>query len=510
MGALLVFWATPLGPGTSPDSALYVCAAQSLIARGALCSCGTTSPMTHQRAPLYPVLLATVSVFGATPLRAARWIDALSCAASVILTGALLYAATSSMFISLLGELLFLCLGDVAAVHLAALSEAPFIVFLLLFVLGLWRAVDDSGSGWIVVAGSAAAAACLTRYMGVSLLVTGASGLICLGAGPMAARMRRSALFLAIGGTPPAAWLIHNYLESRDITGRSLHWHPISSAQLMLACTTVAHWLFPWMSNQTAQSIGLPLLVGMAVILATVVWSNPGTLGWLLANLVLCNSALILVSRYVSDPNLVFGPRILAPILVSSLVLTLWGAHSIANRLGASVRWRVIGFGLGLSFAIVSGRATARIVYQSRVDGLGYTAHYYADSALIGWIRHLPAETVIYADEPEPIGLFADRFAEALPLLRDPLTGQAAKGFKQELAAMQSKMTERPIAIAYFYKILSDRQDSLPALADMPSVYHLSMTPVLEAPQGIIYEARPTETATPARITNTAPRGAVE
>jgi hypothetical protein len=41
---------------------------------------------------------------------------------------------------------------------------------------------------------------------------------------------------------------------------------------------------------------------------------------------------------------------------------------------------------------------------------------YYRDSALIAWLLRLPADTVIFSDEPEPIYFFAGRFAEQLAI----------------------------------------------------------------------------------------------
>jgi hypothetical protein len=495
VGALLVLWATALGPGTEGDSSTYVCATQSFIARGALCDCGTTWPMIHFP-PLYPVLLAIASLFGAAPLTAARWVGAISCAASVIVTGALLCAATSSIFVALLGELLFIC--GVTTVFLFAMSEAPFIVFLLLFVLALWRALQDEGLGWIVIAGGAAAAACLTRYMGASLLVTGASGLVCLGVGPIAARVRRSAVFLTIGGTPLTIWLIRNHLETGNF-GRSLAWHPPSSADLLLACSTVAHWVFPWVSKQTAQWIGLPLLIGSVVVLVIVEWRNPYPLAWLLANLILCNGALILLCRFVNDRAILLNQRMLTPILVSSLVLTLSAIDFTATRLSVGMRWRAIGFALGLLFVFLSARATAPILYQSRVNGLGFTERYYAGSALISWIRNLPAGTAIYSDEPEPISMFTNHFAKSLPVLRDPYTRQPSRGFERERAAMESSMSQLPGVIVYFYKANPHSTENLPPLEAMPFIYHLSMKTVLETQQGVIYEARAAAITIPAR-----------
>jgi hypothetical protein len=440
--------------------------------------------------PLYPMMLGVGGLSGAAPLTVARWVGAVSCAASVILIGAILYVATSSPFIALLGELSIISVGDVAIRYLFAMTEGPFIAFMLLFIFSLWRAVSDEGSGWLLIAGGAAAVTCLTRYMGVSLLVTGASVLVYLGAGPLGIRMRRAGTFMAIGGLPLAAWLIRNHLESRNAIDRFIDWHPPSIADLALGCTTVARWAYPPISHDTAPWIGLLLIVGGTVTLAVIAWSNPGPLQWLLANLILSNAAFIILSRCFYDPLVLPHERMMAPILVASFVLSLCVIGLNTKNIRTGVVWRSIGLALVLAFLFVNARATAPILYESRVRGLGGTERYYADSDVIRWIRHLPTNTPIYSDEPEPIRLFADHSAELLPLLRDPLTQQPDKNFERNLAAMQHAMGYRPGAIAYFYKANHWAKDNLPTLAEMPSVYHLSMKPMLQADQGIIYQAR--------------------
>ena len=488
-GGLLVLWATPFGSGTEQDSAAYVCAAQSFVARGTISGCGTIWPMTHFM-PLYAVLLALPGFVGAVPLTVAPWIGALSCAASVLLVGTILYRATSSFIIALFGELLFLSERDAIRVQLYAMSEAPFIVFMLLFVLALWRSLEDESWRWVIAAGLAAAAASLTRYMGASLLVTGASTLSWWGPPSRTTRMRRALLFLGVGGIPFGAWLTRNWYENGDTIGRPLHWHPPGKAELMRACVSIANWIFPWVPNQRADAIGLAIVAGLVVALALIVWKSSPLLAWLLANLVIANGTLILVSRYVSDPYISLSDRMLAPILVATLILTLVEIDFIAGNRGSDIRMRTIGIVLGLGIVMLTAPAAARVLYQSHSEGLDYTARDYADSPLIRRLRLLPARTVIYTDEPELVVMFANHDSLVLPLLRDPLTNRPPKAFASQLAQMQGSMREAPGFIAYFFNAKPYRYDNIPVPKDMAAAYHLSMISVLETPQGIIYEAR--------------------
>jgi hypothetical protein len=490
-GGLLVLWATPLGSGTEQDSAAYICAAQSFVARGAISGCGTIWPMTHFM-PFYAVLLALPGFFGASPLTVAPWIGALSCTASVLLVGTILYRATSSVVIALFGESLFLSARDAISVQLYAMSEAPFIVLMLLFVLALWHSVEDDRRGWVIAAGLGAAGACLTRYMGASLLITGASTLAWMGPPSLRTRVSRALLFLMVGGIPFGAWLTRNWYENGDTIGRPLHWHPPGKAELMRGCVSVAHWIFPWVPSERGHAIGLAIVAGLSIWLVFIIWKNTNPLAWLLANLVIANGALILVCRYVSDPYISLSDRMLAPMLVASLILTLVEIDFIATNLGPDNNIRTIGIALGLGFVMSTAPAAAEVLHRSRTEGLEYTALAYADSRMMNWLRQLPTGTIIYTDEPELVSMFANRSCLILPLMRDPLTNRPPKTLASELAQMQGSMTTEPGYIAYFFKAKPYRYNNIPVPQDMAAAYRLSLTPVLETPEGIIFEARST------------------
>lgn len=482
-------WATAVGPGTEQDSSTYVCAAQSLISHGAVYNCGNKWPMNHFP-PLYPMILGVGTVSGAPPLTVARWVGAVSCAMSMILTGTILYAATSRVLIGLLGEISIIFVGDVAIRYLFAMSEGPFIAFMLLYIFCLWRATDEAGSAWLIVAGVAAAAACLTRYMGSSLLITGSTVLLYIGAGPVRTRILRMATFIAIGGSPLAVWLIRDRIETRSAIDRMFGWHPPDLAELALGCTTVARWVYPPVSRHSAPWVGLMLTVGGIVMLAAVLRSRPGPVHWILANLILTSAAFIMLARCFYDPLVRPHERMMAPILLASFILILLALDLKTATLRADFVWHWITLTLVLLFLFVNVRATAPILYESRVKGLGGTERYYADSDVVRWIRNLPADTVVYSDNSETIRLFTDHYAEPLPLLRDPLTQQPSRNFARYLATMQQAMRDRSGVIVYFFRVGHWAKGNLPTLADMPSVYHLSMKPVLRADQGIIYEAR--------------------
>ena len=491
-GALLVLWATAtLGPGTEGDSSDYICAAQTFVERGAFYDCGGTWPLIHFP-PLYPVMLAIGIRCGLAPLSVARFIAAGSCAVSVLMAGAILEAMTSSLMLALLGEVLMIWVAGVSRPFLYAMTEAPFDAMLLLFVWCLWRAIETDRPGWIVAAGAAAAAAALTRYIGVALLITGAGASLWLSAGRLNERIRRAAWFVAVGVTPVAMWFIRNHRATRSV-GRPVAWHPPSGFYYIVACRIAARWINP-NSNLLKDHgflLGLTVLMVAAALLIAIELRSSNRLEWLLANVILSYCAILLLSRLLMDVTIFLNGRMLMPLALIALLLALHAIHFQITGDRVGIRGLALALGLGaatMTVMVNSGSAPA-LFYQSRVEGLGLTRRTFSMSDMISWTRRLDANSPIYSDQPEPIILFADRLADTLPELRDPRTGAPSQRYPGELAAMQKKLRDHPGAIVYFYDANTHVLDNIPLPADMPAVYRLSMTPVLNSVQGLIYQA---------------------
>jgi hypothetical protein len=153
VAAALSAWGTANAPGTYQDSIAYVCGAQTLLAKGALLICGRDWPLIRFP-PLYPLMLAALDIFGIQGLDGVRVVCALSFAFGTLLTGVVVATATSSLFMAIIGELFFLTMGDIVTANLYAMSEAPFLVFLLLFILFMHRALEDDRMRWVLLAES--------------------------------------------------------------------------------------------------------------------------------------------------------------------------------------------------------------------------------------------------------------------------------------------------------------------------------------------------------------------
>ena len=97
-GVILVLRATPNGLGLSDDSIAYIAGARSMAAGEGYREAWLASnqPVTHFP-PAFPTVLSVFGRFGADPLRAVRWVNALLFGLNAALLGILGWRMTPSL-----------------------------------------------------------------------------------------------------------------------------------------------------------------------------------------------------------------------------------------------------------------------------------------------------------------------------------------------------------------------------------------------------------------------------
>jgi hypothetical protein len=488
VAALISLWGTAYGPATNEDSYPYICGAQNLLEKGAFLVCGSDRPEVWFP-PFYSFLLAVLDALGLRRMEGARALCAICFAASTLLTGHLLYKSTSSLVQAMVGEFIFLTMGDIVTAHLYAMSEAPFVVLLLLFTFWIWRALDEDRTRWLVLAGFAAAAASLTRYMGASLLLAGAIAIAWYDTRPRGVRLRRCAIFLVAGCVPFGAWMCRNLYVAGSLTFRHRSYYPLDPLQYPRAAYTVVRWFYPF-SPEICTAIGGPVIVAVLLAFALVLYGNPGKLAWLLALVAVTNLAFIVGSRLFLDPYVVFAGRMLVPILVCLLIMSLLVAHSILTRPTVNLRWQGVGISLAVLMVLVNGIDASGRLNIARDHGDELSQRYFADSALIAWLSRLPSDALIYSDEPEPIYFFSGRIAQLLPMITDPHGKKPLASFAGEVSLMHERLDDHTGVIVYFNRAHEYRRDNMPTPVLMPFTYRLSLRTLFQNQDGAIYEMR--------------------
>ena len=200
------------GPAVSPDGVGYIMAARNLLAGDGLVGYGVLHPL------LYPVMLAGGGLFGLDPYAVAGPLNAVLFGLTVLVAGWWLRRHLHSRFLWLWG-----CFSTALALPLAemasyALSESAFILFVVLALTQIDTHLRGGGRASLIRAAAFSALACLTRYMGASLILAVIPLLLAAQVAPRE-KMKHIAVYTLIAAAPVGLWMLRNFLISGTMTG---------------------------------------------------------------------------------------------------------------------------------------------------------------------------------------------------------------------------------------------------------------------------------------------------
>ena len=198
---LVLITTAPNGIALSPDSVGYVSAARSLSA-GQGATLYNSSPLTLQ-APLYPVILSVIELtFGLDPARSARFLNAGLFGLIVYFSGLLFRRSLAGSFFVAVGLAAVSLSPALFSVSSYAWTEPLFILWTTLFLLLLDSYLKEGSLTLLILLAIVTALASLTRYIGISCVVTGVAGILFLQKIPFRSKLIRLILFGAISAAP--------------------------------------------------------------------------------------------------------------------------------------------------------------------------------------------------------------------------------------------------------------------------------------------------------------------
>ena len=258
VGAMAVWWTTaPHGIGLAHDPIGYVSVAQS-VADGDGFVRYDDSPLFLQPL-LYPAVLALASLLlNVDAVEAARWVAALGFGGLVGLTGWIVatlggrWAAAGAS-----GSVLFAV--PFAALAGTAYTEVLFSLLVLGALAAISRYVELKTPRWLLAASSLTAAACVTRYAGVTVAVTVGLSIL-LTSQLVRHRIRDAAIFSAVVTLVLGANLWRNALVKGQLTGERLP-SAFKPWEVVEAYATIA-----------VRWVRLPLIDADAVVLIALAW----------------------------------------------------------------------------------------------------------------------------------------------------------------------------------------------------------------------------------------------
>ena len=485
---------TPWGLGLSPDSAVYVGAARSLMGGQGMAmpaDGGRFAPIAHYP-PLFPTLLAAAGLAGADLAEGARWLNALLFGGNVTLAGVLVHACTRSWWFSLASASLMAVSSPVIRIHSWLWTEPLFVFFALTGIFFLAGHLERPSATSLCLAAWATAMAFLARYAGLALVATGAVGLLLQSKQGWRDRSKATTLFLAIACLPMILWLIRNMAAVGSATNRVLTFHPPTVEHLKSAADTLSTWCLPaggfpevaLLALGTVLGLCLARLVGAA---RRAVDARPlSSLSCVLSAFILSYVSLILASLTFLDAQIPLNDRILSPAYIGGLILAscLWGRLAGSGRIGRTGR----GAGMVLWAVLFVLHSHNAVSWFGRLydGGLGYSSIAWRDSGLVRYVNASDDRTPIFTNAPDAIYALMGRPAYMIPRKMDPSTKTLNGRYLQELERMGRRLKEERGRLVYFDQV--HWRWYLPSAQELAE--ELGLDAVIRFSDGVVYQPR--------------------
>ena len=409
-GAVL-FATNRYGAGLSPDSVGYVATARSMAAGTGIESHGGR-PLVVQP-PFYPAILAAIDLaLGVDPLSSAHIVNALLFGLIVYLGGLLaLKHLSSSRALALVGTLAIVFSSPLFRVATWAWSEPLFVLLVLLAVIFAHSYLAGGGVTSLALFSLSAALSCLTRYIGVTLILWGALAILLFHRRGFKRRLAHVSLFVFISALPVGLWLIRNYAVSSTLFGQRAGSASGLSENFALLFSSLLSWYVPGgiagrSSILTVASAGVGIFAAFGL--------RDGWQG-VKAGLRQTRPLILLVFVYllflaVSSSVAAYDPiddRLLSPVYVPLTLFLLILLQALVDPYRRRFSKRLVDsfLAIGISVWLVfSIRSTVLSVADLNSNGQGYSGRVWKDSETVRYLvqhRALGSGSMLYSNGPD-------------------------------------------------------------------------------------------------------------
>ena len=498
LGAVLVLARqATYGVGMHWDSVSYVAAARNLLAGAGF---REYIGSVYVKPPLYPLLLAVVSVDVLDPRDIAGPVNAALFGLTIFVIGQYLRQRMESSFLVVWAALTIALAWPLAGPAASALASPTFILLVTLTLIHTDAYLAKERTSSLVWAGVFAALAWPTRYLGAALPATVAIVLLLQRGTPPAPRVRRvrrAVGFALLTGAPMALWLVRNRLVSGTFTGPRgggmLSWREALSAAGEVLRSWAAFDL-PLVEWPAVALLGLLPAVALAATCGILVrerWRTRTPSSDWLPCYVFGGFALTYFAALVA--SLALGatvlPRHFAPLYVPLLLTAAFALDRLLGRSAPQAAAAVITAVLCF-YAAGQIEPHAREIRRANTEGLAdYANSWWAPSETREWLRRNPLPGLIFSNESVAVYINNDASADASPRYG------YLPGTEEHLQRLLAEEAPSGAWVVWFDNVYANRNYEYrrDALRVTP---HLA--PVAELADGAVFQVRRPDESAPA------------
>jgi len=448
----LLYSATVWGAGLTADSIAYLEGARDIIEDGNLDGIGTHFP------PLYFLIIAFCGGISGDPLASLRYIQIVVIGLNLLAGALIVWKATHRSFLStIIFLLVFVTSQPILSLHAMAWSEAMFSLFALLGVYYLLRFIHNSENRnfTLILSALCLSGAFLTRYAGITLIMTGVISLLLFSGTNVLKRVKTSLLYGFISCLPMFLWMLRNWYISDNVTSRRLGYHPISTEKIEAGIQVFLQGFFIPENNSIVFLLLLFLVILLYIFTAKI---NPGDIERYDRTPEICFIFIVIyipfivVSISFFDAHTPLSPRILFPAYLFFLMAII----VLNNRAVQTHDIKTIGIALSvllIIFSLAQQKVQTRYLAYAKAQGLGFASKGWRQSETLKWVTALPKNTVIYTNAPDAIKVHTDRSSEMIPHIVVPTSRNRNQNLVADMQNMVQDLSQNDGVIVYFHGI---------------------------------------------------------
>ena len=439
---------TRWGAGLSSDSINYILSARSMLESGNLDKLSSHWP------PLYPLLLAVVSFFcNIDMLSTARWTQIFLYVCNIMLFIFVIYKSTDKSLFSFITACLIIVSSQIfLEIHSMAWSEPLYILLSLSGITFLSIHINKcDGSRYLILSGVFVGLSIVTRYAGLSLLVSSALCILFFSKQNNYSRILDVLKFSLIATFPFLIWIARNISTGRSVTNREVSFLMFSFSEINQAIQIISDWFFVPLENYSLSGIFLFIVFFVMWFFSTKIKYYNNFPEILFVN-IFSYIIFIAISKIIFDAAMPFDRRILAPLYVLLFLAIITTSYRYVSRKN---RYMNIGVLLLLTLCIISFFQIK--VYQKYVhfasNGLDFAHKTWVESDIIRWVKSEKNKSIIYTNGPEPLQIYTSVESKMIPRHTDTGTRKRNEKIVQEINQMVSELIENNGYIIYFSTI---------------------------------------------------------
>ncbi|MGB8253314.1 MAG: hypothetical protein WCF08_08860 [Anaerolineaceae bacterium] len=444
VGVAGIINATPFGPGVGSDAVVYITSARNLLAGRGL---GLVEPDGAFRLlpyfpPFYPLALSALGLFVKDLVSGARWMNALLFGGLITVMGYAFYRYTRSGFFAVVLGWMLAFSTVLINVSVWAMSEPVSLfvgfaglIFLLIFL-------DNQKHRYFILSALFTGLAFLSRYASVAFCLTGCLVLMLFVHGNIGRKIGKAVQYGVIALLPMVIWFVIDVSMTGTLGSRSsqnLSDIPARAVELILPLKVAFYEWTPFVLS-VSRWIKQPYFrIGLMVIALVITWvviravksirqsnQQDSIIHIGLAFIVTMGIfgvfylLMIAVTYIFTFPPITLSDRMFSPLIVAYLAIIAWLGFIITSGY-RSWKWvRGLVACVMLLFMITYGLAAKAEIKEMSMDGLGYNAWVYRQSALIDYVKTIPGTTPLITNKAPMLLYFTGRSAYTVQEVFNP------------------------------------------------------------------------------------------